>query len=243
MRNDVEFLDGGVLDPTRTKLINTIWPIGSVYYQPFKMLTIRADVEQTVNGASYTRITPHTDIGGRFVVRLRLNDKFYVEDSGTARNRRLIDTEYRSTLRNNSTTASYEFNERLSVLAGFSYDSFFASDFVNFLRGPVPFTNLALRDQTVDRVWQGGFQAKPLKRLGISFTGNYVRSTGLGTIAGEAPLYGPMSFPYATGSIYYDFPRLGRLTAQLQRTYYIEQIVPGNNFSANLLTIAWTRSY
>jgi len=99
------------------------------------------------------------------------------------------------------------------------------------------------RDQTVDRVWLGGIQAKPVKRLGISFTGNFVRSTGSGTIAGEAPLYGPMSFPYATGSIYYDFLRIGRLTAQLQRTYYSEQIVPGNNFSANLLTIAWMRSF
>jgi hypothetical protein len=243
MRNDVEFVDGGVVDPTRTKLINTVWPIGSVYYQPSKMLTIRADVEQTVNGASYTRVTPHTDIGGRFFVRFRPTEKFYLEDTAVVRNRKLIDTDYRSTLRNNSVTATYEFAERFSVLAGFSYDSFFASDFVSFLRGTAPFTNLALRDQTVDRVWQGGLRVSPVKGLGITFTGNFVRSTGLGTIAGEVPLYGPMSFPYASGSIYYDFPRIGRLTAQLQRTYYSEQIVPGNNFSANLLTIAWTHGF
>jgi hypothetical protein len=243
VRNEVEFVDGGVVDPTRTKLIHTVWPIGSVYYQPSKMLTVRADVEETVNGASYTRVTPHTDIGGRFVVRIRPTEKFYIEDTAIARNRKLIDTDYRSTIRSNSATATYEFDERFSVFAGFSYDSFFASDFVSFLRGTAPFTNLALRDQTVDRVWQGGLRANPVKRLGITFTGNFVRSTGLGTIAGEAPLYGPMSFPYATGSIYYDFLRIGRLTAQLQRTYYSEQIVPGNNFSANLLTIAWMRSF
>jgi hypothetical protein len=70
-----------------------------------------------------------------------------------------------------------------------------------------------------------------------------VRSTGFGQIQGEAPLSGPSSFPYATGTVSYDFPRLGRLTAQLQRTYYIEQIVPGNNFGAKLLTIAWTRGF
>ena len=79
--------------------------------------------------------------------------------------------------------------------------------------------------------------------MGISFTGNYVRATGMGEIAGELPMYGPMKFPYATGSIFYDFPRLGRLTVQLQRTYYIEQIVPGNNFGAKMLTLAWTRSF
>jgi len=243
MKSDVEFLDGGAADPTRTKRINTVWPIGSVYYQPSKMLTIRADVEETVNGTSYTRVTPHTDIGGRFVVRFRPTEKFYIEDTAIVRNRKLIDTDYRSTIRSNAATATYEFAERFSVFAGVSYDSFFASDFVSFLRGPAPFTDLALRDQTVDRVWQGGLRASPVKRLGITFTGNFVRSTGLGTIAGEAPLYGPLSFPYATGSIYYDFLRIGRLTAQLQRTYYSEQIVPGNNFSANLLTIAWMRSF
>ena len=47
----------------------------------------------------------------------------------------------------------------------------------------------------------------------------------------------------AAGSIYYDVPQLGRLTVQVQRTYYIEQIVPGNNFGANLVTIAWTRGF
>ena len=52
-----------------------------------------------------------------------------------------------------------------------------------------------------------------------------------------------MSFPYATGSIHYDVPRVGRLRVDLQRTYYIEEIVPGNNFSANLLTFAYTRSF
>ena len=70
-----------------------------------------------------------------------------------------------------------------------------------------------------------------------------MRSTGFGEIAGEPPLYGPMSFPYATGALFYDFPRLGRMTLQLQRTYYVEQIVTSNNFSANLLTILYTRSF
>jgi len=159
------------------------------------------------------------------------------------RNRKLLDTDYRSTVRSNAVTATYEFNPKYSVFAGFSYDSLFASDFVSFLRGTAPFTNIALRDQTVNRVWQAGLKAEPLRWLGISITGNYVRSTGMGEIAGELPLYGPVKFPYATGSIYYDIPQLGRLTLQLQRTYYVEQIVPGNNFGANLVMIAWTRGF
>jgi hypothetical protein len=155
----------------------------------------------------------------------------------------LIDTDYYSNVRSNAFTATYEFNDHASGFAGFSYDSLFSSDVVSFLRGPAPFTNLAIRDQNVDRVWQVGVRLSPVRRLDINFSGNYVRATGVGEIAGEAPLYGPMSFPYATGSIHYDFPRLGRLAVELQRTYYIEQIVPGNNFGAKLLTIAWTRSF
>jgi hypothetical protein len=243
VKSDVEAVADGVVDPARTKRIKTAWPTGSFYYHPSKILTIRGDVEEINNGTSYTRVTPHTDIGARLLVRVRATDKFYIEDSAIVRNRKLIDTDYRSTMRNNSVTATYEFNEQLSGYAGFSYDSFFASDFVNFLRGPTPITNISLRDQTVDRVWQAGLKVSLVKRLGINFTGNYVRSTGLGEIAGEAPLYGPISFPYATGSIYYDVPQLGRLTLEVQRTYYIEQIVPGNNFGAKLLMITWTRSF
>jgi hypothetical protein len=177
------------------------------------------------------------------VVHIRPIERFYIEDAVIVRNRTLIDTDYHSSVRSNAFTATYEYNSRLSGFAGFSYDSFFTSDFVSFLRGPAPFTNLAIRNQDVNRVWQAGVRLAPVRRLEVSFSGNYVRATGLGEIAGEAPLYGPMSFPYATGSIHYDLPRLGRLTAQLQRTYYVEQIVPGNNFGAKLLLIAWTRSF
>ena len=53
-----------------------------------------------------------------------------------------------------------------------------------------------------------------------------------------------LSALYAAGTIYYDFPRLGRMTAQLQRTYYIEQIVTGNKLRREAaLTIAWTHGF
>jgi len=243
LKEDVEKFEDGVSDPGLSKRIKTAWPIASVYYQPTKMLTIRGDIQEINTGTAYTAISPHTDIGGHFSVRFRPTENFYLENSGVVRNQTLLLTDYHSTVRSNSLTAHYDFNARLTGFAGFSYDSIFASGLVNFLRGPVPFTNLTLRDQTVDRVWQAGIKANPTKRLGLSFTGNYVRSTGLGQIQGEAPISGPLSFPYATGSIYYDFPRLGRLQVQLQRTYYIEQIVPANNFGAKLLTIAWTRAF
>ncbi len=46
-----------------------------------------------------------------------------------------------------------------------------------------------------------------------------------------------------TGTVYVNFPNAGRLSVDLQRTYYIEQIITANNFQANLLTIRWTRDF
>jgi hypothetical protein len=243
LKEDVERIDEGVSDPGLSKRIKTAWPIASVYYQPTKMLTIRGDIQETNTGTAYTAISPHTDIGGRYSVRFRPTEKFYIEDSGVVRNQKLILTDYKSSVRSNAITANYDFNSRLTGFAGFSYDSIFASGLINFLRGTAPISNLTLRDQTIDRVWQAGIKANPTKRLGLSFTGNYVRSTGMGQIQGEAPISGPLSFPYATGTTYYAFPRLGRLSALLQRTFYIDLIVPGNNFGAKLLTIAWTHGF
>ena len=178
-------------------------------------------------------------------IRYRPTDRFYLEDAIIIRNRTLLTTDYHSSMRSNAATLNFDLTNKVALFGGFSYDSLFASDFATFLNRAAPGTGIpvAIRDQTVDRVWSGGVRTSPVKRMGISFTGNYVRATGMGEIAGELPMYGPMKFPYATGSIFYDFPRLGRLTVQLQRTYYIEQIVPGNNFGAKMLTLAWTRSF
>jgi hypothetical protein len=173
------------------------------------------------------------------VFRLRVTPKISIEDTLAVRNRKLLDTGFHNTSRSNAGTISYAFNERLSGFAGFSYDSFFATDSVTFLRGVAPL-NTTWRDQTVNRVWQLGINAQPTRQLGVNFSGNFVRSTGLGEITNELPRFGPLTFPMATATLYYDVRRLGRLAVDLQRTYYYEQIVRGNDFSANLLTIRWT---
>jgi len=90
---------------------------------------------------------------------------------------------------------------------------------------------------------QAGVEAKPNKHFGLRLTGNYDRSTGVGELSGEPPAYGPLTWPLVTGTVYFDFPKAGRLSLDLQRTYYIEQIVTANNFQANLLTIRWTRNF
>jgi hypothetical protein len=243
LKSDVEFLEAGIADPLQSKRMKSIWPALSIHYEPSKKFSVRADIDEVNNGNPYTRLSPHTDVGSRFVARYHPFEKFWLDNTTTLRTSKQLDQSYQSRTRTNSTSATWDFSERISGFGAFSYDSFYASGTVSFLRGTAPFTNLALLDQTVDRVWQGGIRALPVKRVTFEFSGNYVRITGLGQVQGEAPLYGPMKFPYASGSASYDFPGLGKLTLQLSRAYYAEQIVSGNNFSSNILLLAWKRSF
>ena len=155
---------------------------------------------------------------------------------------RLLESNFKSTVRSNSTNIYFALNERLTMFGGFTYDSFYASGDIVYARGPAPL-NPELRNQEINRIWQAGFEVKPTARSGIRMSGNYDRTTGVGEIVGEPPAYGPMTWPMVSGSAYYDFHRVGKISIDLQRTYYIEELVPVNNFSANLLTIRWTRGF
>jgi hypothetical protein len=242
VKRDVVSIANGVVDPALTLQTKTAMPEISFGYQPSKKFSIRGDVHSFDNGASYTAITPHTGVGGHLVVRVQLTPKLSFEDELNLRNTKFIDTNYESNLHSNAATLSYALNNRFSIFGGFSYMSFFAQGNIVYARGTPPLNDF-LRDQELNRVWQGGVEAKPTKRLGLRLSGNFDRSTGVGAISGEPPAYGPLTWPLITGTVYYSLPKAGRLSIDLQRTYYSEQIVTGNNFQANLLTIRWTRDF
>ncbi|HTR48600.1 MAG TPA: hypothetical protein VMM16_14555, partial [Verrucomicrobiae bacterium] len=227
----------------------------SVGYEPSKLFSIRGDFHSTTNGASYTAVTPHTEQGARFVVRIQPTDKLSIENETHLLNSKFITTDFENNVRSNAFTVSYALNERFSIYGGFSYESYYAQGDIDYncTRGTPPCTD-SLRDQEINHVWQGGIELKPAKRVGLRLTGNFDRSSGVGAILGvppasapatynEPPAYGPVTWPLVTGTGYYDFPYAGRLSVDLQRTYYSEQIVTANNFAANLLTIKWTRDF
>jgi hypothetical protein len=242
MKADVVSLSGGVADPVLSKEIKTARPEISVSYEPSKKLSIRGDLHSIDNGASYTAITPHTEVGGRVSVKVHPFAKFSIDNELNISNGKLLDTDYRNNLRSNATTLYYALSEHFSVFTGFSYESFFAQGDIVYARGPAPLNDL-LRDQEVNRVWQGGVEVNPTKRFAMRLSGNFDRSSGVGQISGEPPAYGPITWPLATGTVSYNFPKAGRLSIDLQRTYYTEQIVTANNFAANLLTIRWSRDF
>lgn len=242
LKADVESLTNGVVDASRTMQTKTVRPIISFGYEPSKIFSIRGDFHSMTNGASYTATTPHTQQGGRFVLRYQPTGKLSVEDEVGFANNKLLDTNFQNNIRSNALTISYSLGPRFSVFGGFSYNSFYAQGNIIYARGTPPLNDF-FRDQEVNRVWQGGIEAKPAKHFGLRLTGNYDRSSGVGQLSGEPPAYGPVTWPLVTGTAYYDVPVFGRFAVDLQRTYYIEQIVPVNNFSANLLTIRWTKPF
>jgi hypothetical protein len=242
LKADVETAEEGEVDPTLSLRTKTVWPELSVGYQPSKIFSVRGNIHTFDNGSSYTAITPHTEVAGHVITRFQPFNKVTLQDDLNITNDKLIDSSFQDKVRSNTVTLSYALNDQFSVFGGYTYDSIFAEGNIVYARGTAPLNDF-LRDQEVDRVLQAGVEAKPSRYFGFRFTGNFDRSTGLGQISGEPPAYGPLTWPLATGTVYVNFPRAGRLSVDLQRTYYIEQIITANNFQANLLTIRWTRDF
>jgi hypothetical protein len=242
LKADVEGFEDGVVDPAITLRTKTAWPELSVGYQPSKVFSIRGDVHSFDSGSSYTAITPQTEVAGHVITRFQPFKKVSLQDDLNVTDDKLIDSSFQDNIRSNTVTLSYTLNDRFSVFGGFTYDSIFAEGNIMYARGTAPLNDF-LRDQEVDRVIQAGVEAKPSKYFGLQLTGNFDRSTGLGEVSGEPPAYGPLTWPLVTGTVYVNFPKAGRLSVDLQRTYYIVQIITANNFQANLLTIRWTRDF
>jgi len=242
MKRDVTVLDDNVADPARSKRSQFVSPILSVYYAPTQRFTVRGNIQSITNDTPYTRISARTDVAGRWIARFSPNDRISIENSGILRTGKYSTTAFRNSIRSNATILTYTLNDRLALFAGFTYDSFLATASVTFLRGTAPLSAV-WRDQTINRVWQSGIDARPAKRVTIRLSGNYVRSTGVGEISGELPIAGPIRFPLMTGTATYDFGKPGKFSVDLQRTYYIEELMPGDNMSANLLVIRWTKDF
>jgi hypothetical protein len=242
MKRDVTVMEDGVPDPRATERSNIVAPIGSVSFAPSNRLSLRADFQNINNGGPYTRISPRTDRIFRFSGRASLTDRLSLENNTHLRNGTYAAANFENSFRSNGTTVTYELTDRLALFGGFVYDSFFATASVTFLRGTAPLSAV-WRDQTINRVWQAGIDAKPAGGLELRLNGNYIRTTGAGEISGEPPTFGPLTWPMVTGTIAYAFPRIGRLAVDLQRTYYIEEIMQGDNFSANLLSLRWSKDF
>ena len=242
IKRDVTVLEDGVADPARSKRSKFASPILSVFYAPNERFTIRGNIQSITNDTPYTRISPRTDIAERWIARYRVNDRVTIENSAIMRVGKYTATAFRNSIRTDATTITFALKDRLSLFGGFGYDSFLATASVTFLRGTAPL-QATWRDQTVNRVWQAGVDVRPTKKFSLRMSGNYDRTTGVGEISGEPPLQGPIRWPMVSGTAAYDFGKPGRFSLDLQRSYYIEEILPGDNFGANIVALRWTKNF
>jgi hypothetical protein len=239
---DIKSVENGIVDGARTLRTKHARPELRFGYKPFPKISFRGDIHSSTSGSSYTAITPHTTVAGKLITRYEPLPNLSIENALTISTARLVDSNYRNSIRATSLTVSYAISDRLSTFASGSYDSFFAQGDIVYARGTSPLTSV-IRDQEIHRVWQAGVDFKATRYAGLRASGSYDRLTGSGEILGEPPAYGPMKWPLATVTVYGDIPRAGRLWIDLQRTYYVEELVPVNNFSANLLTLRFTRNF
>jgi hypothetical protein len=242
MKRDVTVIEDGVAVPQSSLRSKYVWPVLSVYYSPSSKVTLRGELQNINNGTPYTRISPRTNVSSRIIARIQATNRISIENNLSLRNADFDATNYHNNMRSNATTLTYTLNDKLALLGGFTYDSFLATASVTFLRGVAPLQAI-WRDQTINRVWQAGIDARPARNVTVQLSGNYIRTTGVGEISGEPPISGPLRWPMVTGTVAYNFPKAGRLSLDLQRTYYIEEILKGDNFSANILGIRFTREF
>lgn len=241
IKRDVVVLDDGVAEQLATRRSKIASPILTVYYSPSQKIMLRGDVQTATNGSPYTRISPRRDFNVRWISRYEPHSRVTIENNLRVRTADYSTSDFRNAVRANSTNVTFRAHDRLSLLGGFTYDSFLATASIRFVR-PAPL-EVTWRDQTVNRVWQAGIDARPVRNLTLNVTGNYLRTTGAGEISGEPPTMGPIRWPFVTGTASYEFPRVGQLSIDLQRTYYIEEIMRGDNFGANLLSLRWTKEF
>ena len=138
---------------------------------------------------------------------------------------------------------SYQPAARLGFQGGFTYGNFSSQNTYRLLSGPPPLRGLLSSDQTIDRAWSAGVKVNPKGSLTLAFTGQFIRSTGVGTVTGEASTYGPLTWPAWSVEMGHTLKHFGRVVFAWQRSYYYEDFFRAADYSANAFTLRFEREF
>ena len=218
-------------------------PVVRVSWKPLAKLSIRGEVETRTVVDPYVRIAPENTVGSSLRVQYSISKDWKVDNVWSFRN---LETESLGLLihtRRNSTTLSYMPESLVGFYGGINYDSFWSENSVIYQRGTPPLTGLLSTDQTIDRSYFWGLKVNPAPKLLLDLSGQFLRSTGLGTFSGEASNYGPLTWTAWDSQISYDVPRLGRLGFGWQRSYYFEDLRRTTDYGVNSFTLRIDRRF
>jgi hypothetical protein len=218
-------------------------PVVQVSWKPISSLSLRGEFESRTVVDPYTRIAPEDTVGSSIRVKYSFTDEWQVDNVFSFRN---LETERLGFLvhsRRNSTTLSYLPESLVGFYGGFTYDSFWSENSVIYQRGAPPLSGLLSTDQTIDRNYFGGLKVNPMQSLLLDLSGQFIRSTGLGTFTGESSVYGPLTWALWNSQLSYDVARLGRLGFGWQRSYYFEDLRRASDYGANSFTLRLDRRF
>lgn len=218
-------------------------PLVNVAWTPSKKFSLRGQFESRVAVDPYVRISPESTVGSTIRTRYSPSDKWGIDNTWSFRNLKTENIGFVAHSRSNSTTLWYQPIEKLGVQGGFNYGNFSSRNTIGFLTGTAPLTGLLSTDQTTDRTYFLGFKANPKGSLAVSFTGQFIRSTGLGTLTGGGSMYGPLIWPAWAAEIGYMTKDVGRIVFGWQRSYYREDLFRAVDYSANGFTLRLERAF
>lgn len=221
----------------------TYTPVVRVSWKPNSNLSVRGQFESSTTVDPYVRIAPEDTRGSSIRVHYSFNDQWRVDNVWSFRNLKTESIGYLLHTRRNSTTLSYMPESLVGFYGGFNYDSFWSENSIVYQRGTPPLTGLQSTDQTIDRTYFWGLKVNPAKSLLLDLSGQFARSTGLGTFTGETSSYGPLTWTAWDSRISYDFPYLGQMGFGWQRSYYFEDLRRSSDYGTNSFTVRMDRRF
>jgi hypothetical protein len=242
MKEDIVRKTNGLIDDG-TQRTWTYTPLINVSWTPVKKLSVRGEFESRTAVDPYVRISPESIVGSTIRTRYNPSDKWGIDNTWSFRNMKTQDIGFIAHSRSNSTTLWYQPMDKLGVQGGFTYGNFSSQNTIGFLQGIPPLTGLLSTDQTIDRIYSLGIKTNPKGSLTLAFTGQYIRSTGLGTVTGEASTYGPLTWPAWSAEIGYTTKRVGRVVLAWDRSYYHEDLFRATDYGANAFTLRFERAF
>lgn len=238
-------------------------PLVNVAWTPSRKFSLRGDFESRVAVDPYVRLAAENTVGSTIRARFYASDRWGIDNTWSFRNTKTEDIGFLAHARSNSTSLWYQPIKQLGFQGGFMYGSFSSENTIRFLLGVPSLTGLLSTDQTIDRTYFLGVKINPKSTLTLSFSGQFIRSTGLGAFTGETstpdPLiirstglglvtgatstYGPLTWPAWDAEIAYTVNRVGRVVFSWQRSYYYEDLFRATDYSANGFTLRFERSF
>ena len=218
-------------------------PLVNVAWTPSKKFSLRGDFESRTAVDPYVRISPESTVGSTIRTRFSPSDKWGIDNTWSFRNLKTQDIQFIAHSRTNSTTLWLQPLDKLGFQGGFNYGNFSSQNTIGFLSGVPPLTGFFSTDQTIDRTFFYGIKINPKDSLTLAFTGQFIRSTGLGTFTGETSTYGPLSWPAWSAEVGYTTKHVGRMVASWQRSYYHEDLFRATDYSASGFTLRFERAF